>query len=332
MKTIKVFLASSEELEEDRKYIEIQIGRFNKEMVKKEMYIELIIWEDFFDCMSKTRLQDEYNNAIKGCDVFFLLAHNKVGKFTEEEFEVAFGHFKENATPLIFTLFKKPHTSQVREELQSLWSFEEKLNELGHYATKYENHHELIYKIILRLQKFENERPGHYLDITRAVQISTKNNHEVKLDISVRNNTKCPIDLTYARLIFTNEDLQMNPLRPMAYEKVSATYDIIQYPNESTLSVNKDTEMIYPSAGYEGKMNFDLFQKIDPADSDRFIINIRSSSDEDLVFPHLDELLMTINYKLSGNDEHVTRSIPISWQSKNKVQQKAGENASRFTP
>ena len=52
-------------------------------------------WENFLDAMSETRLQNEYNKAVRDCDVFVSLFFTKTGKFTEEEFDVAHQQFKE---------------------------------------------------------------------------------------------------------------------------------------------------------------------------------------------------------------------------------------------
>ncbi|MEM9276584.1 MAG: hypothetical protein AAGA80_27125, partial [Cyanobacteria bacterium P01_F01_bin.143] len=84
---IKIFLASSSELKGDREQFEILIGRENKEYIRKGIFLELVIWEDFLDAMSATRLQDEYNKTIAECDVFVSLFWTKVGQYTEEEFE-----------------------------------------------------------------------------------------------------------------------------------------------------------------------------------------------------------------------------------------------------
>jgi hypothetical protein len=111
MITKKLFLASSSELKEDRKEFEIFIGRKNKDWVSRGGFLELIVWEDFLDAMSKTRLQDEYNEAIRQCDVFIMLFCTKVGQYTEEEFETAFGQFKATNKPLIFTYFKDAEIS-----------------------------------------------------------------------------------------------------------------------------------------------------------------------------------------------------------------------------
>ena len=153
---IKIFLASSEELKDDRKEFEIFINRENKKYHEKGIFIELIIREDFLDAMSKTRLQDEYNKVIKDCDIFVMLFFTKVGKYTEEEFETAFGHFRENGRPLIYTYFKDAEISsgQVnRRDMNSLWDFQDKLKELGHFQTKYKNIEDLKYQFTTQLDK-----------------------------------------------------------------------------------------------------------------------------------------------------------------------------------
>jgi hypothetical protein len=105
----KLFLASSSELEEDRRQLEIFINRKNKDWVDKGVFLELVIWEDFLDAVSQTRLQDEYNQAIRECDIFVMLFFTKVGKYTEEEFETAFGQFKATRKPFIFAGCRDQH-------------------------------------------------------------------------------------------------------------------------------------------------------------------------------------------------------------------------------
>jgi hypothetical protein len=102
----KVFLASSEELAADRQGFEIFIARRNKDWVDKGVFIDLIVWEDFLDALAPTRLQDEYNKAIRRCDLFVMLFWAKVGRYTEEEFSTAFGQFQATRKPFIFTYFR----------------------------------------------------------------------------------------------------------------------------------------------------------------------------------------------------------------------------------
>ena len=142
MQTKKIFLASSCELKEDRQAFEIFINRKNNHWVTKGVFLKLIVWEDFLDTLSKTRLQDEYNQAIKTCDLFVMLFSTKVGKYTEEEFETAVGQFQTTNKPFIFTYFKETHISTGsvnQQDLKSLWAFQEKLKKLGHFQTHYAN-------------------------------------------------------------------------------------------------------------------------------------------------------------------------------------------------
>jgi hypothetical protein len=156
MITKKIFLASSAELKEDRKEFEIFIGRKNKDWVDKGVFLDLVIWEDFLDAISQTRLQDEYNKAICDCDLFVMLFWTKVGQYTEEEFETAFGQFKSANKPFIFTYFKDTEISVAsanKKALMSLWAFQEKLSSLGHFYTVYKNVDELKFKFNQQLEK-----------------------------------------------------------------------------------------------------------------------------------------------------------------------------------
>ena len=90
--------------------------------------------------MSDKRLQDEYNKAIRECDIFVSLFMTKTGKFTEEEFNVAHQTFKDKSKPQIYTFFKdvKISIGKANEQnLQSLWRFKDKLKDLGHFCTEY---------------------------------------------------------------------------------------------------------------------------------------------------------------------------------------------------
>ena len=154
--TRKIFLASSSELKEDRKEFEIFISRRNKAWVSQGVYLELVQWEDFMDALSQTRLQDEYNKAIKDCDLFVMLFFTKVGQYTAEEFETAFGQFKATNKPFIFTYFKDGDISTGnanKKDLMSLWAFQEKLDDLGHFYTRYKNIDELKLHFSQQLDK-----------------------------------------------------------------------------------------------------------------------------------------------------------------------------------
>ena len=140
LKTVKIFLASSIELREDRDAFDLYFRQQNDRLRKEGIYLEIVRWENFLDAMSETRLQDEYNKEICNCDIFVSLFKTKTGKYTEEEFNAAHQTFKDTGKPVIYTYFKKASVSTCasnRNDLISLWNFQEKLNELGHFFTEY---------------------------------------------------------------------------------------------------------------------------------------------------------------------------------------------------
>ena len=73
MRTIKIFLASSEELKADRDELRTFISVENDRLHKKGYYLQLVQWEYFLDAVSNTRLQDEYNKALKEHENLLLL-------------------------------------------------------------------------------------------------------------------------------------------------------------------------------------------------------------------------------------------------------------------
>lgn len=149
MKYIKIFLASSSELKEEREKLGNFIGVQNNRLVKKGVFIELIQWEHFLDAMSSTRLQDEYNKAIRECDVFLSLFFTKVGKYSKEEFYVARSQFLKTGKPLVYTYFKEADintSSAIKKDLMSLWDFQEELDKMGHFYTSYNDVNDLFVK------------------------------------------------------------------------------------------------------------------------------------------------------------------------------------------
>jgi tetratricopeptide (TPR) repeat protein/GTPase SAR1 family protein len=157
MQKIKIFLASSAELKDDREQFEIFINRQNKQLADKGIFLHLEIWEDFIEAMSQTRLQDEYNKAIENCDVFLMLFFTKVGPYTLEEFEKAFGKFKKTSKPLIYTFFKKAsiNIGDIGEEINTLFSFQKKLKELKHFQSFYKNTEDLLHQFDEQLKKLK---------------------------------------------------------------------------------------------------------------------------------------------------------------------------------
>jgi Leucine-rich repeat (LRR) protein len=156
LRTIQIFLASSSELIEDRDAIELHLLRMNHDyMGQQGIKLQIVRWENFLDAMSQTRLQDEYNEKARGCDIFLSLYKTKVGKFTEEEFGEAHAAFRAKRKPIVYTYFKNVpiDTASITEEINTLLVFKKRLSGLGHYPTHYKNIEDLKLQFQQQLNK-----------------------------------------------------------------------------------------------------------------------------------------------------------------------------------
>ena len=160
-KIIRIFLASSSELKEDRDSFELYFRQENDRLRTQLIYLEVNRWETFLDAMSGTSLQAEYNKAIQNCDIFVSLFKTKTGKYTEEEFIVAHSAFKATGKPLVYTYFMRtevPNDRSLRGALTSLWDFQDTLSKLGHFQTEYTSIHDLQNQFRRQLDKIIDEK------------------------------------------------------------------------------------------------------------------------------------------------------------------------------
>ena len=122
MKEIKVFLASSEELTSERKEIADLVLNLNDIYSEKGIAIKLIKWEYLGKTYNGVRKQEEYNQAVRSCDIFLGLFYTKAGMFTVEEFDIAIEQYhKSRQTPMILVFLKDLLPTDVEDE--SLKSF-----------------------------------------------------------------------------------------------------------------------------------------------------------------------------------------------------------------
>ena len=78
-RVIKIFLASSEELEADRYRFGNLIRKLDNIYEKRGIRIELFEWEDYDAAYNGMRKQDEYNERVRASDMFLALFHKKAG-------------------------------------------------------------------------------------------------------------------------------------------------------------------------------------------------------------------------------------------------------------
>jgi len=156
LRVVGLFLASSVELREDRDALDLYIRQQNDRLRHGGVYIEVIRWETFGHAMSRTRLQDEYNTAVRCSDIFLCLIFTKAGEFTREEFDVAHQSFLETGKPRIYTYFRSVDPNRNLPDaagLASLRAFQEKLATAGHFYVEYRSTEELLLKFRAQLDQ-----------------------------------------------------------------------------------------------------------------------------------------------------------------------------------
>jgi len=107
IKTIKIFLASSKELSQERQKMTQLIQKENNHLVKQGWYLELVIWEDLLHSFQGERIQDYFNKKMLECDVVVVVIGSKVGDFTHEEFNLAWEHLKKGHCPRYLFVYVK---------------------------------------------------------------------------------------------------------------------------------------------------------------------------------------------------------------------------------
>ena len=110
MKEIRIFLASSYELEPDRARIGDLIRRLNDKYEARHIYLKLEKWEDVESFYNGNSKQGEYDHLIRQSRLFVGLFWHCAGMYTVHEVDVA----QANLPPENILIFRK--TAQFRED------------------------------------------------------------------------------------------------------------------------------------------------------------------------------------------------------------------------
>ncbi len=141
-KETRIFLASSADLIEDRDAIDLYLRQLNDLRLGYGQYLKIVRWEALNSAVFANRKQDEYNQSVAESDIVLCLFSTKAGAYTVEEFDVAYKSFEANGHPRIFTYFKEEKILARREleqDLSSLWEFQDRLQRMGHFWSRYQS-------------------------------------------------------------------------------------------------------------------------------------------------------------------------------------------------
>lgn len=153
VKTVKIFLASSGELHDDRVAFADFIENLQNHYHLRNYSFQLLKWEYLGPDYKGSRKQDQYNEAIRQSDVFLILFHPNVGKYTYEELEVAISECKKRKLPLL--IFKKEDNNNSKEESEYYTKIMDLVSdELDSFWATYDNNDKLHLEFLLWLDSF----------------------------------------------------------------------------------------------------------------------------------------------------------------------------------
>ena len=178
MRTIKVFLALSEELEMERLQFDSLFNHLNRIFRPRGIYLDLSKWEYLDSSMGPKHKQEEYNDELKTCEMCMVLYWTKFGEYTEQELMTAYNELKEGRNPRKLYIFFK-ETGEITPELQS---FKESFaTEFGHFYCKFENVDTMRLHFLLQLEAYQNTEMKDFLKIEDS-KVKVDGHSVVKLD------------------------------------------------------------------------------------------------------------------------------------------------------
>ncbi|MDO4163912.1 MAG: carboxypeptidase-like regulatory domain-containing protein [Bacteroides sp.] len=154
MKKVKVFIASSAELDEDKKQLDLFFAERNKIYEQRDILFVQKTWKDFESSLHEHFLQDRYDDYIRRCDIVIFLFHTRLGKYTLRELNIAHETFlrSKKGQPRIYIFYRE--TAEQTSELADFKRFSEK--DYGHFCDTYADYPELLRKVEKQLQLLEN--------------------------------------------------------------------------------------------------------------------------------------------------------------------------------
>ena len=229
MKTIKIFIASSDELRYDRVILGNLVRRLDDIYEKWGIRIKIIEWEDLDAAFHDIRKQEEYNAHVRDSDMFVSLFYTKAGRYTVEEFDVAMEEYRIKKSPKVYVYCKTILGNRVASK--ELEEFKDRLcKELGHYWCSYDNEDALQLHFVLQLQLVESgERPTIEVDggevILDGFPIARMDNLHFAASNATYQRLVQELDSTLENMLVARREFEQKPYDEALSERFQALTD-----------------------------------------------------------------------------------------------------------
>lgn len=154
MKTIKIFLASSEELKQERLELADLVEHLNHTLAKLDLHIQLVKWEYLDSSMGIKHKQEEYNEELRSCELCMVLYWTKFGMYTKTELDTAYNELCAGRNPhKLYVYFKD--SAEIAPDLQAFRdSFP---SQYGHFFCHFENIDTLKADFLLQFMDYQSK-------------------------------------------------------------------------------------------------------------------------------------------------------------------------------
>ncbi len=156
MKTIKIFVASSEELSAERKELSEIVTNLNFILNKLDINIILVKWEYVDASMGMLHKQEEYNRYLRECEICMVLYWTKFGLYTKTELDVAYDELRAGNNPRkLYVYFKDTDEKEISVELKA---FRDSFPEVyGHFNCTFANIDALKTHFLLQFLEYQSQ-------------------------------------------------------------------------------------------------------------------------------------------------------------------------------
>ena len=164
MKTIKIFLASSEELKQERLELADLVENLNQRLSALGLQIQLVKWEYLDASMGPKHKQEEYNEALRDCEMCLVLYWTRFGDYTAIELNTAYEELCAGHNPKkLYVYFKDG--AEPSPELQAFMdSFPTRY---GHFYSHFQNADTLKAEFLLQFIDYQK----NYLQSSSLVEV-----------------------------------------------------------------------------------------------------------------------------------------------------------------
>ena len=160
-KEISIFLASSAELRKDREKFADFVMDLQKHYSNRGIGFQMEKWEYLDPTYNGRRKQDEYNDVIKKSDVFVALFHNKAGKYTLEEFDLAVRECQTRQLPLFIYFREQTFFDKLKNGTEGLKPITDRIANLQHFWGSYGTNDKLHLDFVLWLDSYIFDGKSH---------------------------------------------------------------------------------------------------------------------------------------------------------------------------